>query len=453
MRLFTRACPHVERPGLLIALSGGPDSVALLLGAKAWAERNGGHLAAAHLDHGLRGADATADANFCRDLCRRLDVSLHVESIDPRAEARSRGGGLEEAARHLRRRVLEKLLANDSRLHAVATGHHLDDQAETVLMRLLRGAGPAGLRGIRPVAGPWLHPLLEKGRAEIVAFLEAAGQPWRQDVTNLDGDNVRARLRRELLPVARDIFGAGTDLAPARLAQLLDDELELLAELTDDALAAVGDAGSLDVAALLGLRPALARRVLLAWLRDGAGDDDPPADLGRVHLEATLAWLRDGTSGSGLDLPGGERFVREFDRLRRERRDDSLPLRQAADYRILVGNESPAGDVEQGHGDPGNEATWVLTCPARALSGNLRVRNWREGDRFRPLGLDGSKKLSDLFRERRLPAADRPGVLVVEDGEGILWVVGLARAERTRLLPTGGPTVTMRVVSRNDPMK
>jgi len=451
-RLLTRACPGAESPGLLVALSGGPDSVALLLGAVQWSQKHAGHLAAAHLDHGLRGSDADADAEFCRALCTRLDIPLHVEAVDPRPVARSRGGGLEEAGRHLRRRALERLLDADHRLHAVATGHHLDDQAETVLMRLLRGAGPAGLRGIRPVAGAWIHPLLEKSREEILAFLAAAGQPWREDVTNTRGDNVRARLRRELLPVVRDVFGAGAALAPARLAELLDGELELLAELTDEALAAATDADGLDVDALLALRPPLARRVLYTWLRDeAAGDEATNADLGRVHLESALAWLDGGNSGTSLDLPGGSKLVREFGRLRREGRAGAPPLRQAADYRILVDHEPLPGDREQGVGDPVNEASWALTCPADALAGNLRVRNWREGDRFRPFGLDGSKKLSDLFREKRLPAADRPGVLVVEDDAGIIWVVGLARAERTRLLPTGSPTVTMRVVSRHDP--
>ncbi|MBE0564710.1 MAG: tRNA lysidine(34) synthetase TilS, partial [Krumholzibacteria bacterium] len=181
------------------------------------------------------------------------------------------------------------------------------------------------------------------------------------------------------------------------------------------------------------------------------GPDDPDREPGlgleRAHLEAALALATDGRSGAGVDLPGGRRLTRQFALLRLG--SGPPDLRRADDYRILVRREpadAPAADP--GHGDPDDETAWSLTCPAGALRGNLRVRNWRRGDRIAAFGLDGSKKLSDLFRERRLPATAREGVLVVEDDEGILWVVGLARAERTRLLQGTGPTVTLTVARR-----
>ncbi|MCA9547952.1 MAG: tRNA lysidine(34) synthetase TilS, partial [Myxococcales bacterium] len=208
------------------------DRVALLLALRDWAAAAGRPLAAAHFHHHLRGAEADTDAAFCSDLCARLDVPLFTAGADPRPVARARGQGLEEAARHLRRRFCEGLLAEHPRFGWLATGHHRDDQVETVVMRLFRGTGPEGLRGIRPVAGAWLHPLLGVERAAILAWLEAAGQPWRTDETNTDGDNARARLRREFLPLAQGIFGAGCLEGPARLAELLDDDLTLLAGLT-----------------------------------------------------------------------------------------------------------------------------------------------------------------------------------------------------------------------------
>lgn len=445
-RQLAVACPGVDHPGLLAALSGGPDSTALLLAARTWSERTGGALAAAHLHHGLRGGAADADAAFCADLCARLDVPLHTDRIDPRPAARERGGGLEEACRHLRRRFLQRILEQDPALHAVATGHHRDDQTETVLMRLARGTGPEGLVGIRPVDGRFIHPLLEVRRRDVIAFLQASNQPWREDVSNTEGDNLRARLRRELLPVLRGMFGPAADEAPARLAELLADDLELLEGPTREAEQAVRDGEALDVGALLALEPALARRVLRRWLREP--DNGAPPGLARVHLQGVLEWLTDGTSGSGVDLPGGLRLVRSFDRLERAEAGGG-PLRQAGDYRILV---RPATAQENGaapgHGEPDDEATWRLVCPASALRGNLRVRNRREGDRLELLGLDGTKKLNDLLQERRVPRAARDGVLVVEDETGILWVVGLARAERTRLLPDSGANVTVSVIRR-----
>jgi len=436
-----------------VGLSGGPDSVALLLAAKAWSDKVSTPVAAAHFNHRLRPGEADRDAIFCRDLCADLDIALHENTEDPRPAARSRGQGLEEAARHLRRRFFGNILAEQETLHCVATGHHRDDQVETVIMRLFRGTGPTGLRGILPVSGHVIHPLLQVGRGEILTFLEDIGQPWRTDATNLEGDNLRARIRRELLPVARGIFGPGSENVPARLAELLQVDMELLERFAEEALADVrlmDHPDQLSVAGLLDLDKGLAARVLKLWLEDGQ-----PSDLERVHVNGILSWLAAGQSGSGLDLPGGLRLTRDFDSL--VRASDSTtqpPLREAVDYRILVTrNPAEAGDprvgIQEGVGDPGDETTWRLTCPAACLAGNLMVRNWRPGDRFHPFGLEGSKKLSDLLRERRVPRKDRPGVLVVTDEAGILWVVGLARAERTRLLPSFEQTVTISLAERS----
>ena len=175
--------------------------------------------------------------------------------------------------------------------------------------------------------------------------------------------------------------------------------------------------------------------------------------LERVHVDDALAWLAAGQSGSGLDLPGGLRLVRDFDRLSRQKEGLLAPaLRMAEDYRILVtkNQDCRASDLQLGCGDPADESSWNLICPADCLSGNLKVRNWRPGDRFQPFGLEGSKKLSDLLRERQIPREIRPRVLVVADEAGILWVVGVARAERTRWLPSTARTVTISVAKRTD---
>ena len=449
--LVRRCCRDVSRPGLVVGLSGGPDSVALLLAAKAWSEKTGSPLAAAHFNHRLRPAEADRDALFCRDLCAQLEITLHEDGKDPRPAARSRGQGLEEAARHLRRQFFRKVLAQNTDLHAVATGHHRDDQTETVIMRLFRGTGPAGLRGIRPVSGSFIHPLLTVGRGEIVAFLEDCGQPWRTDTTNLEGENLRARIRRELLPLVRGIFGPGSEIVPARLAELLQQDMDLLEHFTRKALAEVrlpDQPEQLSVAKLLDLEAGLAPRTLKLWL-----EEMQPVGLERVHLDDILAWLAGGQSGSGLDLADGLRLVRDFDRLSRQKDVLAAPvLRRAEDYRILVTKKS--SEPPEGHplgcGDPADESTWRLTCPAESLTGNLKVRNWGHGDRFQPFGLEGSKKLSDLLRERQISREARPGVLVVADEAGILWVVGLARAERTRLLPSASETVTISVAKRTD---
>lgn len=449
--LISLACDDVARPGLLIGLSGGPDSVALLLAAHAWSQSTGHPLAAAHLNHQLRGQHADDDSLFCIELCSHLNIPLHQASKDPRPVARLRGQGLEEAGRHLRRRFFLSLLANNPDLHCVATGHHLDDQVETVIMRLFRGTGPDGLQGIKPVQGPFIRPLLAEPRTALVDFLQQQGQPWRTDSTNLEGDNLRARLRRELLPVARDIFGQGSAHVPARMAELLGPDLALLDRLAQQARMDLSHTDGLDIAGLLALDDALARRVLRCWLAEQSHE------LELVHVQSVLQWLAEGRSGTGLDLPGGLRLVRSFDTVQIDKtKSGAPPLRSAADYRILI-ERNTTPDMDPTDDDDGRTQSgpppWRLTCPATALQGNLKIRNWRDGDRMQPFGLNGTKKLSDMLRERRIAASERENILVVTDEAGILWVIGLARSERTRMLPSTAPTVTISVAERSSGLR
>ena len=436
----------VETGGLLVALSGGPDSVALLTAAAAWARTRSRPLAAAHFNHNLRGAGSDGDEHFCTDLCARLDIPLATGAGDPRGLARQRGRGLEDAARELRHDFLEKTRAARD-LAAVATGHHRDDQAETVIMRLFRGTGLDGLRGLRPVSGRRIHPLLEVTRAEILAYLASRGLTWRDDPTNLDGSNRRSRLRRELLPLVRDIFGEGSQLNPARLADLAEIDLAHLDQLTDQAWqrlagpAQPGHSGaSLHVPGVNELAPAVASRVLRRWLHQAL-----PADLARVHVDAVRRWLQQGQSGTGLDLPGPLRLERVFDRVGLV--GTVPPSDEATDWRVSL---EPRDGVPQPPLPPQRapDGTWQLVCPSESLQGNLRLRNPRPGDRLEPFGLAGHKKLSDLMQEKRIPTIIRAGLLVVEDDAGILWVPALAQAERTRILPSTRQTVTISVGRR-----
>lgn len=454
-RLMARAFPSVQRPGLLVALSGGPDSVALLLAAHHWSLATGSPLAAAHLNHQLRD-DAAADMVFCQDLCASLKIPLHCTGKDIVALARLRGRGLEEAGRHAREEFFRGILEENSDLHCLAKGHHRNDQAETMVMRLFRGTGAEGLAGIRPVTGSTIYPLLGFTKVELLDALAAMEQPWRTDASNLAGDNTRSRLRRELMPLAREIFGEGCDLTPARLAGLMSTYLDFLEKCGEEAwlkLAHTDNEGTaLAIAGLLEQPPALATRVLRRWLSQCCAIE--PSNIEFAHVMNILVWLREGQSGTGLDLPQGVRICRQFDWLRPESPlAGVIPGLSPADYRILVQRNSRDHDpaalgLSEGPGRLDDEENWNLNCPANVLQGNLKIRNPRPGDRFQPFGLDGTRKLSDLFRDLRLPEARRQDVLLVEDEVGILWVVGLARSERTRLLPSTDKIVTICVARR-----
>ncbi|MEZ4386679.1 MAG: tRNA lysidine(34) synthetase TilS [Candidatus Krumholzibacteriia bacterium] len=432
--------------GLLVALSGGADSVALLDVAHHWCRDTGRPLVAVHYNHRLRGQASQRDEDFCRQLCRSLGTVQVVGAGDVRGLARARGRGFEDAARVLRLAYLETIRGEHD-LAAIATGHHRDDQTETVILRLFRGTGLDGLVGMAPRHGAVIHPLLGCRRAEILAHLAGAGLSWREDATNLDGSNRRSRVRHELLPLVRDIFGPGADEPPARLADLAAADLAYLRAQTADAwdrlLVATpeGHEGpALSAAGLAALPTAIGRRVVRRWLLHHL-----PQDLALAHVDDVHRWAAHGRSGGGLDLPGGLRVVRIFDALAVS---GTLPPTTAVDlWRLRVEALDRAPDpVTPPEGD--RDDGWRLICAADALRGNLRLRHPREGDRLEPFGLGGSKKLSDLAREQRIPATLRPHLLVVEDDEGPLWVVGVAQAERTRLLPTTRQAVTIWVTRR-----
>ena len=403
---------------VVVALSGGVDSVTLLHLLRFPLRRLGLELRAAHLDHAMRPGSA-ADADWVRGLCAAWDVPLATDRLDPPARS-------EAVARERRYAFLEGAAPEGA---WILTAHHRDDQAETVLFRAARGTGVRGLRGIAPRRGRILRPLLRFGRAEILAYAEAAGLGWRVDPTNRDTALARSRIRHEVLPaLERARSGAGKSLA--RLAER--------ARAWERAWTAALD--RLEADAVLDRDPAgttLARGVLQSYHRDlrarvlrhvlrryGCTPD-------RAGTHAALEFISSGPSGGELHLPGGVRLERDFERIRvvaaaRSERSD------APDAPLTIEGPGPGRGRAVVGGRP-LEVTWGeagpgpgATVPLDALP--VTVRGWRPGDRIR---FDyGSKKLKKLFAERRLDRRARRRTPVVVDAAGrVLWVVGVARAE------------------------
>jgi tRNA(Ile)-lysidine synthase len=441
---------------VVAAVSGGADSVAL---AHLLAElsRAGAVtlVGLAHLDHRLRGAESTRDREFCSTLAASLGVPFESDEIDVLGEARRRGESVEQAARSLRYAFLERArLRLDADLVAVA--HTRDDQAETVLLRILRGTGTRGLAAILPLRDRVVRPLLDLRREDLLRYLEQHGCSWVEDSTNQDRRILRNWIRHELLPFIASRTGEGITDVLARTADIAREDEALLDRLAADAERRL-DRQSPDGRALdgvgLGLEPpAVARRVVRRVLESEGGS---PAVW--AHVAAALELAAKGAPGSvragGCDVElsaaGGVlyfRVPRSPGHVSPVQAQElpvpgtvELPesgLRLRAERREL---EDVGGFAAVCHGGPTR-----AVIPATTVAAGLFVRAWRPGDALQPMGLSGRKKVQDLFVDRKVPRAMRHSVPIVTAADGqIVWVTGHALGEPFRVTPATKSVVVL----------
>jgi tRNA(Ile)-lysidine synthase len=424
---------------LVVLFSGGRDSTCLLDLCAA----RGGDVRALHVDYGLRDAESDADAAHCRAVCAELGIELEV------VRAGAPAGNVQAWARDVRYAAAEGLAERHGAL--IAVGHTATDQVETVLLRLASSPGRRALLGMAAREGRIVRPLLGWTREETAAHCAARGLPWREDSAN--ADSARGRLREVVLPALRALHPAA-EANILRTLEVLRDEAQVLDAAVDEGLSAASrpsapsgasahvrgqDARRTTLAApsrpsvspepvgvdLAGLPPALARLVLQRLADEAAGGTAPALGL---HADAVLALRREGTAS--LDLPGGLRAVSAYGRVtiaRRAQVPAPAPARLSVPGRVAYGD----GELvcECGPGLPVADGTLA----ARALAPELVVRPWRPGDRMRPLGLDGSKSLQDLFTDRKVPRAQRARLPVVVSAGEIAWVPGVATGEAFRV--------------------
>lgn len=443
---------------LLLGVSGGADSLALLHALAMERVWGGWELFAVHVHHGMRGVAADADVEFLTARCAEWGVPLAVERVDVPALAVERRISVEEAGREARYAVLARL-ASEWGCGQVVTAHHADDQAETVLLHLFRGAGLDGLAAMperrplsaEPGAPELVRPLLCVRRAELEAYCQTHGLEPRLDVTNLDLQYRRNRIRRQLLPTLREYDPAIVEHL-VRLAQQAREEQELLSAeaerlLLDAALPhpwtgieiplpALPPSRVLALAPLRAAPPALLRRALLLALRQSAGFEvEVSADL----VERLLRLIAAGTGA--LDLPGcPHRVAVSQARLRIERCAAPIPIPASVD--LALPGRNPASDFGLTLEASAVSLPATLKAPpyqaildADVLRPPFQLRAPRVGDRFQPLNAPGTRLLSDLFRDRKIPVFLRERWPILTDREGVLWVLGLAVAHRVRIRP------------------
>jgi tRNA(Ile)-lysidine synthase len=422
-------------------VSGGADSVALLRWL-AGGGSAGSPLSVLHLDHLLRGDASDGDAAFVVALCESLRVPCRVVRYDVAGYAAGAGLNLEDAGRRVRYRFADEELdarcANagvDPALGRIATAHTLDDRAETLVMRLAQGTGLSGLVSPPYRRGRVVRPLLDCSRTQVVAYLTGLGQPWREDATNLDTTRLRARVRADVVPMLREI-NPRFDESLARTLAVLADEDDLLdgmaAVAETDHVTGRGDELRIDRAAAGLPRPLLRRMVRRALFTAF-----PEASrMEFEHLEAVCDGA--GREGFSRDLPGGLRAFDEYGTLIISREAGTVaPL---APSLLTVPGMLDLGDAGSLTAEPAgpdgiDPDPWSALIDESAVREGLVVDSVRPGDRMRPLGMDGSRKLQDVLTDAKVPARQRPLVPVVRDGERIVWVAGVRMSEEYRVGP------------------
>ncbi len=469
MEIINSVRRTIRRFGLLpagsrvaVALSGGADSVALLNVLCEIAESEGFRVVGvAHLNHLLRGLAADADEDFCRELASRLGLPIDVERVDVAGVAADARISFEQAGHAARYEFFERA-ASRLGASAVAVAHTKDDQAETFLLRLFRGAGPRGLAAMYPRSGIVVRPVIDSSRADVRAFVRRRHLEFREDASNEDRAIPRNRIRHELLPLLERRFAPGIVDVLDRAATIAREDADYLDAAAARAAARfivpTAQGVELHADALMREPPAIARRVIRIAQQTAAGD----RFVGFDAVEAVLRFVVSKTKGQ-LDLPGHRVNRRGGALVLTESRGREKPVPAAAfSYQlevpgqVMVPEAACAILATTGHVPSGGAVAevWRLAGPsdqavieASRLAGPLSVRNRRPGDTFRPLGLGGRKKLQDLFVDKKIDRLAREITPVIVDSAGrIVWVAGQALSEDFKVTDTTRDVVILKRV-------
>lgn len=434
---------------LLVGLSGGPDSVCLLHVLASLAKEQGWTLSAAHLNHCTRGEQSDRDEALAREVCESMDVPFFLRRVDVPRIAKRNGESIETAAR-LERYQFFRDLAEARGVQAVALAHNADDQVETILFRILRGTGLRGLSGI-PASRPLyrgakavvVRPLLGVSRDEILRYLKARGLRYRLDKSNYQSRHARNELRHKLLPLLRDEYNVNIDEALTGLSAVAAEACErMTASFQPEGwLRAEADGSMLSckVSEVEGFNELQSMLLLETAVEQLTGEFAP------VNRESARRWLALMSEGGapGFDMAGGIAVWREYGDLligRREFHRSPEPERVAVPgstaleaYGLRVDCAVVAHDAAAFSAFRSSKTAMQEWFDADALGGDLQLRCWEEGDQFQPLGMQGSKKLQDLFVDLKLPRRLRHTVPLLVGGGRIAWVVGHRIAEPFRI--------------------
>ncbi len=424
---------------LILALSGGPDSVALLR----MILDEGYNVEAAHCNFHLRGAESDRDEAFCKNLCEKLGVKLHLVHFDTKEFAQLRGISIEMAARELRYRWFTQL-AQDTGAEGVCIAHHSDDQVETILLNMLRGTGLKGLLGMKRKNGIFLRPLLGVSRNEILQYLDAIGQDYVTDSTNLEDDAQRNKLRLDVIPMLEKVTPAAKQNI-LRMADNLGDVAEVVKQSLEDARQRCAMATRSGKAYSLKMIRSYASPRLLLWsLVSDHGFNRKQATEMLSSTEGGRIWTSQQTvaviSNNTLFFYARTAWEAPLPTLRIP--EEGLYSFHNGNFRVTIAEAIPP--------QPSKERN-IATLDADTATFPLTLRPALAGDRFVPFGMNGSKLVSDYLKDRKVEPLERHQQLVVTNSNGlIMWLVGRTVDERFKIAGSTKKVLTIELKRAED---
>lgn len=424
---------------ILIACSGGPDSLALTDILLCLQPAYDLQLAAAHVDHMFRGEASRADADFAEAFCKEKGLLFFKHRFDVPTYAREKGLSPEDAARGVRYDFLRSVAASLGGAKIV-TGHHRDDQAETVLLHLLRGAGSGGIAGIRPENGDIIRPFLSVTKAEIELYCSERGLQPRMDETNLEDCYLRNKIRLHLLPELVRAYNPAIRDSLCRSAELVGAEHDFIREQAEryrkEHIAQRESTLIFQRASLHRLHLAVKREVFRLAIEELQGH---LKEIAFFHIEEMIRFAESGRSGTTIELPNGLRLERAYEALwlfqgtaHAVQGNAAAPLALQIPGRTVAENFTVAVEAEilQAYRQP--QSKWEIVCDLDRLVLPLYLRRRQPGDRFQPSGMQGSKKLKDFLIDCKVQRETRDRMVLVCDGNGIIWLGGHRQNQPSR---------------------
>ena len=439
---------------VVIGVSGGADSVAALRVLHELKDILDISLSVAHLNHGFRGAAARRDADFVDGLCANLNVPFYAEEVNVPGILASAGGSPQQEARKQRFCFFDRV-ATRIGAGTIVLGHHKDDQAETILLHILRGSGPGGMEGMRAKADYQglniVRPLLCVGRDDVVTYLQGLGQPYCVDASNFKEDYTRNFVRLRVFPALKEVNPRVTELL-CRLGTLMADDNEVLGQQVDNIWPELSrsdeDGIHLKVQAVCSLPKALGRRVIRrAWQTM----HEETADLEYVHVEAILN-LFSGHVGRTLDLPRETVALRQRNWVSLHQKVAFMPY----DYPLIVPGETslPGNMVIRAELVSEVKSDYQSLDPHTAYvqisTGRMGVRTRLPGDRYQPVGFSGHRKVKDMMSEAQIPRHLRDMWPIVVHDDRIVWVPGARVCEDYKIIDHSQRVVKLNFMRRGN---